>query len=223
MNQLARHPGVRAHHGLLAEAAGTVASYQIRNRATIGGNLCNASPCADTSPSVLVLEGDVVLYGPEGERVLPAAEFFRAPGQTAMGPGEFMTSIRFPVPPDGFVGRYLKLGRSKLGDLALVGVAVAGYLDGTASRRHALDGAAHCFRIALGSVAPVPLRATDAEDTLNSRGPSDDAFDQAADSAMKAASPITDVRGGAEYQKAMVRTLTLRALRTVWKQMGEGD
>jgi carbon-monoxide dehydrogenase medium subunit len=223
MNELARHPDLRAHYSVLAEAASTVASYQIRNRATLGGNICNASPCADTSPAVLVLEGEVVLYGPAGERVLPAAEFFQGPGQTAMGPDELMTSVRFPVPPDGLVGRYLKLGRSKSGDLALVGVAVAAYPGRLASLHSDSNGRYPRFRMALGSVAPVPLRATAAEEFLNSREPTDEALEQAAERAMKAASPITDVRGGAEYQTAMVRTLTLRALRSVRRQMGEAE
>lgn len=223
MNELARHPAVRAHYDLLAEAAGTVASYQVRNRATLGGNLCNASPCADTSPAALVLESSVVLYGPSGERVLATGEFFKGPGQTAMGQGEFMTSIRFPVPPRGLTGRYLKLGRCKMGDLALVGVAVAAYLDHTPAPRTASNGPAPRFRIALGSVAAVPFRASAAEQFLNAGVPSGTVFEEAASLAMDAATPITDVRGGASYQKAMVRTLTLRALRLVWEQEGEGD
>jgi carbon-monoxide dehydrogenase medium subunit len=223
MNELSRHSAVCAHYALLAEAAATVASYQIRNRATLGGNLCNASPCADTSPSVLVLEGSVVLYGPAGARQVPAAEFFRGPGQTVMGPAEFMTAVRFPPAPDGLEGTYLKLGRCRSGDLALVGVAAAAYPSvRTTGALGASNGPGHRFRIALGSVAPVPLRATAAEDYLNSHKAPDAGFERAADLASHATSPITDVRGGASYQAAMVRTLTLRALRKVWALVGEG-
>jgi CO/xanthine dehydrogenase FAD-binding subunit len=221
MNDLARHPEVRAHYPLLAQAAGTVASYQIRNRATIGGNLCNASPCADTSPATLVLEAEFVLYGSapstsyvrsasggSRERSVPASEFFVGPGQTVLRPGEFMTAVRFPpLPPDG-AGCYLKLGRCRSGDLSLVGVAVLGFPNGVAS--------GYEFRIGLGSVAPTPLRAAEAEAFLADSPQGEETFIQAAERAMAAASPITDVRGTAEYQKAMVRTLTLRGLREVW-------
>ncbi len=215
MNALANHPDVQVHYPLLAEAAGTVASYQIRNRATLGGNLCNASPCADTSPATLVLEAHFGLYGPSGQRTVPAGEFFVGPGQTVLQPGELMTAIRFPPLPAGAAGRYLKLGRCKSGDLALVGVAILGYPDGTRS------GYKH--RLGLGSVAPTPLRVEEAEDILAVAPPGEDAFVLAAERAMGVASPISDVRGGASYQKAMVRALTLRGLRDVWKQMKEGE
>jgi len=208
MNELARHPEVLAHYPLLAQAAGSVASYQVRNRATIGGNLCNASPCADTAPAILVLEADLILYGPAGERVVAAADFFRGPGQTALQPDELMMAIRFPPLPS--VARYLKLGRCRSGDLALVGVAVLGYRDGTPSGCR--------FRIGLGSVAPTPIRATEAEEFLAAHPPGEETFAQAAELAMAASRPITDVRATADYQRAMVRTLTLRGLRDVWAQ-----
>jgi CO/xanthine dehydrogenase FAD-binding subunit len=212
MNHVADHPEVRAQYPLLAEAAKSVASYQVRNRATIGGNLCNASPCADTAPATLALEGQLVLFGPSGAREIAAREFFLGPGRTAMQPGEFLTSIRFPVPPHDSAGRYLKLGRNKVGDLALVGVAVLGWADATTH-------SGHRFCIALGSVAPVPLRAAEAEDVLASNPPGEESFVLAAKKAVEAATPIGDVRAGAVYQRAMVHTLTLRGLRAVWRQL----
>jgi len=215
MNQVARHPDVQARYPLLTQAARTVASYQIRNRATLGGNLCNASPCADTSPATLVLEAQFVLFGPDGERQVPAGEFFRGPGQTALQPGELMTAVRFPPSPESAAARYLKLGRCKSGDLALVGVAVLGYRDGTAS--------GYRFRLGLGSVAPTPLRVPEAEAFLDGNEPGEETFAWAAAKAMAAASPITDVRGSAEYQKAMVRALAARALAGVWAQMQEAN
>jgi carbon-monoxide dehydrogenase medium subunit len=214
MNELARHAGVQTHYPLLAQAAGAVASYQIRNRATLGGNLCNASPCADTAPAAIVLQAQCILYGPQGERVVPAEAFFLGPGQTALQPGELMTAVHFPLPPPTAAARYLKLGRCRSGDLSLVGVAVLGFRDGTPS--------GYRFRIALGSVAPTPVRALDAEEFLAEHPPGEEAFAQAAETAMAAASPITDVRGTAQYQRAMVRTLTLRGLRGVWAQLQEG-
>lgn len=212
MNQLANDLRVRIQYSLLAEAAESVATYQVRNRATIGGNLCNASPCADTTPAILALGGRVVLRGSNGERELPTEEFAVGPGKTALQPGELLTAIRFPVPPSGGVGKYLKLGRSRVGDLALVGVAVFAFPDEkVASGCH--------FRIALGSVGPVALRAHGAEAVLASNPPGDESFDLAARAAVEAATPIDDVRATAVYQKAMVYTLTRRVLQQVWEQL----
>jgi len=215
MNEVARHPDVQTHYPLLAEAANSVASYQLRNRATLGGNLCNGSPAADTAPATLLLEGRIVLYGQNGEREVPADEFFLGPGKTAMQAGELMTAVRFPILPAGGAGKYLKLGRNKAGDLAIAGVAVFGFPDGTAS--------GYRFRIGLASVAPVPLRAREAEEVLAANPPGEETFALAAEKAMEAASPIDDVRASAAYRKAMVRALTLRALREVWAQMKEGE
>ena len=213
MNQLARNPDVRERYPLLAQAAKSVASYQLRNRATIGGNLCNASPCADTSPAVLALDGVLMIRGPQGQREIPAAKFFLGPGKTALGLDEYLTAIRFPVPPSGHIGRYLKLGRNRRGDLSVVGVAVIGYPDIEAN-------SSHSFRIALGSVAPTPLRVPAAESALaESRLLGKEAFSLAGEQAKDLAAPITDVRAGATYQTMMVRTLTIRALREVWRYL----
>jgi CO/xanthine dehydrogenase FAD-binding subunit len=212
MNQVATHPDVRDRYPVLAQAAHSVASYQIRNRATIGGNVCNASPCADTSPAVIALDGTLILSGPAGQREVPGTKFFLGPGQTAMSPGEFLVALRFPLPPTGSAGSYQKLGRSRLGDLSLVGVAAVAYPDRTAE-------SGYRFRLALGSVAPIPLRVPAAEEILANRRPGEEAFQAAAEKAMEAASPITDVRASASYQTLMVRAMTLRALRAVWAHL----
>jgi carbon-monoxide dehydrogenase medium subunit len=213
LNEIVRHPDVQTRYPLLAEAANSIASYQIRNRATMGGNLCNASPAADTAPAALLLEASMVLYGPGGERLVPSSEFFLGPGATAMRPGELMTAIRFPVPPSGSAGKYLKLGRNKAGDLAIAGVAVLGFPNGPAS--------GYSFRIGLASVAPVPLRVPEAEETLAANAPGEEAFALAAEKAMRATAPIDDVRASAAYRREMVRALTLRALREVWARIEE--
>ena len=212
MNEVGRCAEVLAHYPLLAEAANSVASYQLRNRATLGGNLCNGSPAADTAPAVLVLDGRLALYGPDGERDVPANEFFLGPGKTAIRAGELLTAIRFSRLPDGAAGRYIKLGRNKAGDLSIVGVAVFGFPDETAS-------SGYCFRIGLASVAPTPLRPLEAEALLAQNPPGEETFAQAAEKAMEAASPIGDVRASAQYRQAMVRNLTLRGLRDVWAQL----
>jgi CO/xanthine dehydrogenase FAD-binding subunit len=212
MNQVARHPAVQTHYPLLAEAANSVASYQLRNRATIGGNLCNASPAADTAPAVLVLEGRFVLHGPDGTREVPASEFFLGPGRSAMQAGEMMTAIRIPILPAGSAGKYLKLGRNKAGDLALVGVAALAFPDKTTS-------SGYRFRLGLASVAPTPLRAREAEEVLAAQPLDESTLTLAADQAMAAAAPIDDVRASAAYRKAMVRALTLRGLQEVGAQL----
>ncbi|MBL7201401.1 MAG: xanthine dehydrogenase family protein subunit M [Anaerolineae bacterium] len=216
MNRLADHPDVRTRYPLLAQAARSVASYQLRNRATVGGNLCNASPCADIAPAALVLDGQIVLRCIGGERRTRLEGFFCGPGQTSMQPGEYVTAVHFPVPPEGSVGTYLKLGRNRAGDLALVSVAVLGWPDEEAS-------SGFRFSVALGSVAPVPMRAIGAEEVLAARPPGEDAFAEAADEAQAGASPISDVRASAVYRAAMVRNLTLRALRAVWEELRAGD
>lgn len=229
MNRLAAFPAVLEHYPILAEAARTVASYQLRTRATVAGNLCNASPASDTAPACLVLDARVVLFGPNpstalrrnsgqgsgqcGERRLPLNGFFTAPGRTQMQPGEIMTAVEIPLPPAGCAGRYLKLGRNAIGDLAIVGVAALGYPDATAA-------SGYHFRIALASVAPIPLRATAAEEIL-AQGPlTEETIRAAADAAMDAASPISDVRGSADYRKLMVRNLTRRAVGEVLGKLG---
>jgi carbon-monoxide dehydrogenase medium subunit len=213
LNEIAAHPVVQTHYPLLVEAANSVASYQLRNRATLGGNLCNASPAADTAPTTLLLEASMVLYGPSGERMVGADAFFLGPGTTPVQPGELMTAVHFPIPPAESAGRYLKLGRNKAGDLAIAGVGVLGFPNGA--------GSGYGFRIGLASVAPVPLRAREAEHLLAASPPGDHTFALAAEEAMRAASPIDDVRASAAYRKAMVRALTLRGLRAVWAQMEE--
>ena len=123
-----------------------------------------------------------------------------------------MTTIRYPVPPTNGAGRYLKLGRSKIGDLAIVSVAVFGFPDETAP-------SGYRFRIALGSVAPVVLRTPEAEEVLATNPPGEESFALAAEKAVEAAAPIDDVRASAAYREAMVRNLTLRGLRDVWGQL----
>jgi CO/xanthine dehydrogenase FAD-binding subunit len=158
------------------------------------------------------------------EGTIDAQEFFLGPGKTAIHSQELLTAIRIPVLPGGACGRYIKLGRNKAGDLAIAGVAVLGFpAEGAASDTLPVGGSGYLFRIALASVAPVPLRATEAEQVLATLPPCEDTFLMAAERAMAAASPIDDVRAGAAYRRAMVRNLTLRGVREVWQMMIEGN
>lgn len=208
MNALIASPEVQEHYPLLAQAAKTVASYQLRNRATVVGNICNASPAGDTIGACIVYEGILIVHGPDGRREEPLRTFFKGPGQTVLAPGDIALAIRLPKPPAGHAGRYLKLGRNRLSDLAIVGVTALGFPD-------ADSGSGFRFRLALAAVAPTPLVPEEAEKIL-AEGPLDQAtIAKAAEAAMNASSPIDDVRGSARYRRLMVRNLTRLAIDSV--------
>jgi carbon-monoxide dehydrogenase medium subunit len=215
LNRVAKHPEIIEHLPLLAEASNSVASYQLRNRATIGGNLCNASPAADTAPVILILEADLIVVGLNGERVIPASDFFLAPGENALERGELLKRIEIPAPPEGWKGKYLKLGRNAEGDLAIAGVAVLGFPDHTAE-------SGYKFRIALSSVAPTPIRAFKAEEILCRGSISGERIEAAAIAAQDACQPIDDVRASGDYRKAMVTVLTRRGLGEIWAAIQKG-
>jgi CO/xanthine dehydrogenase FAD-binding subunit len=209
LNKLSCHQAVKEHYPVLGLAADTIGNYQLRNRATFGGNLCNASPGADMAPASLVCGGQVILKSPRGERVLDLEEFWTGPGKTALAADEYLAAIHFPPPPSHTAGTYLKLGRSKMGDLAIVGVAVLGFPDPDCP-------AGLRFRIGINSTAPTPYRIPEVEEGLSRSELSEENLHKAAESAMKISAPIEDVRATAAYQKKMVRNLTYRALLDTW-------
>jgi len=212
MNRVSASPEVQTHYPLLAEACRSVASYQLRTRATIVGNLCNASPAGDTTGACLVFDGVLHIHGVDGLRQEPLATFFRGPGKTTLKPGDIVTALHFPIPPEHCMGKYIKLGRNQLSDLAIVGVTALGHKDSTTS-------SGYRFRLALASVAPVPLMVTEVETYLADNPVTPDAIHEAARLAAEACSPIDDVRGSARYRKQMVRNLSVKALTEVWKKL----
>ena len=212
MNELIRSADVLKHYSLLAQSARTVAAYQLRNRASVVGNICNASPAGDTIGACLVYDGWLDVFGPQGQRKEPLSSFFLGPGKTVLKPGDIALALHLPVPPKHAVGTYLKLGRNLQSDLAIVGVTALGFPD-----KRSPSG--YTFRLALAAVAPTPLIASAAEAIL-AKGPIDEAvINQAADAAMQACSPIDDIRGSAEYRRLMVRNLTRQALDEVWSKL----
>lgn len=213
MNRLISSPDVENCYPLLVEAAHSVASYQLRTRATIIGNICNASPAGDTTGACIVLGGVLKVHGLDGYREEPLSTFFKGPGKTVLRPGDVVTSIRFPVPREGAAGKYLKLGRNTIGDLSIVGVTVYGYKDSST-----VSGVR--FKIALASVAPVPLVPLQAEALLAEKPLTKETVDDAAQLAMDASMPIDDIRGGAKYRKQMVRNLTRNGLHEVISRLG---
>ncbi len=206
MTDVASHPAVRERYAALAEGAGVVGSLQTMNMATIGGNVCNAAPSADTAPPLLVYEAEAVIVGPNGRRTLPIAEFFRGPGETALAPDELLAELRLPLPPSGTGAAYKRNTPRKQMDIAVVGVAVALTLSGDTVER---------ARVALGAVAPTPLRATDAEAALQGQTANDETFARAAEAAVNDSSPITDLRASAEYRRHLVKVMTARLLAKV--------
>lgn len=212
MNRVISSSVIRQYYPLLAEACFSVASYQLRSRATIVGNLCNASPAGDTIGACLVLDGCLEVHGVKGIRTESLETFFRGPGQTVLLPGDIVTTLHFPPPPEGTAGIYLKLGRNALSDLSIVGVTAYGFPDSAAVSGFHL-------RVALASVAPVPLLLGGVEQYLMDHPISKETIQEAARMAEAACSPIDDVRGSAAYRRAMVRSLTTKALKYVWQKL----
>jgi carbon-monoxide dehydrogenase medium subunit len=209
VRQVETSPLVQQHYPGLAQAARELGSIQVRNRATVAGNICRASPSADTPPPLIAADARVTLFNPAGERSLPLEEFFTGPGQTVLAPNEILLVITAPPPPPHTGHVYLKHGRRRAMELATVGVAVRVTLAGDVCRT---------VRIVLGAVAPTALRATEAESLLTGIAPDDERIEQAARAAMAAARPISDVRASADYRREMVGVLTRRAIRQALAQ-----
>lgn len=195
----------KAYPGLI-DSASLIGGVQVQGRASLGGNLCNASPAADSIPSLIVHAAICNIAGPNGRRQLPVEEFCVAPGRTALQNGEFLVSLQLPAPKPGFGAAYLRFIPRNEMDIAVVGVGAAVQLD--ESRTKIVSA-----RIALGAVAPKPLFVAAAGDALAGKAISDEAIAEAARLAQAAATPITDMRGTAEYRKHLSAVLTSRALR----------
>jgi len=208
MNRVSSHPDVKARYPLLAEACDAVASYQLRNRASVVGNICNASPAGDTIGACLLYDGVLNIHGTAGMRQEELSTFFKGPGQTTLQSGDVVISLQLPIPPRGLVGRYLKLNRNKRGDLAIVGVTAISYPDNEVS-------SGQTVRMVLASVAPIPLVLPKVEEYFKTNKLTDEIIQQAAEIAMDSCSPIDDVRGTARYRKMMVRNLAKQALKSL--------
>ena len=206
LHEIESSPLIRERCPVMAATCSEMSSYSIRHMGTVGGNLCNASPSADTAPPLIVLGASVKINGPDGERTVLAEDLFTGPGQTVLKKGEVLTEIRIPPLPPHSGAVYLKYKRNEGMDLALVGVSVCLVMDSTGTN-------CQDVRIALGAVAPVPLRASSAETVLRGNALEEELFEEAAVKAREAAEPITDVRGSADYRAALVQTLTQDALR----------
>jgi CO/xanthine dehydrogenase FAD-binding subunit len=198
----------------LVEAAEVVGSVQIRNRATLVGNLCNASPAADTPPMLMALDASVAISGPRGSRRLSIDEFLVGYRETALERGELLTAVHIPEPGPRTGTAFLKLGVRRAMEISIVCVGARIDL--------AEDGTIASAGIGLGSVAPQTVRPARAEEMLVGERPDPALLAAAGSSAIEACSPIDDLRGGAEYRRAMVPVLVRRALAAALRRAGDG-
>jgi len=202
---------VRNGYAAIADAAALIGSVQVRNLASVGGNLCNAAPSADMAPPLLALEAQAVIAGPKGERRVPLSDFFTGVRKTVLGPNELLVEVATPPPGPRSGGSYLRHTPRRELDIAVVGVA---------SQVTLSNGTCAKARIALAAVAPTPIRATAAEAALEGKALTPELIDRAAELAMQSARPISDQRGSADFRRHLVRVLTRRTLTAALARAG---
>jgi carbon-monoxide dehydrogenase medium subunit len=187
----------------LAEAVALIGSTQIQGRGSVGGNLCNASPAADTTCALIANRAQCVIAGPNGERTVPVDTFCVGPGRTVLEPGELLVAVHLPRPAARTADAYLRLiPRSEM-DIAVAGAGVSVTLDAA--------GACTAARVAIGAVAPTALRVPEAEQALVGSPLDEASLQRAAAAAAAAARPIDDKRGTAVYRRTVAGVLTRRA------------
>ncbi len=211
LSEIASSPFINQHFEILAQAANKVGSVQIRNRGTIGGNICNASPAADTVPALLVLQSKIKIAGPVGMRVIPLEQFFVGPGATLLKDDEILTEVEIPLPPEGSTAIYIKQGIRKAMDIAIVGIGVL--LVFNANGKEICED----IRIGLGSVAPTPIRVSKAEGVLKGKLLYNSLIREAAEEAGNEINPISDIRATAEYRRELVIAVTEQAIQDLIK------
>src|SRR5271165_6447471 len=194
---------IRSKYPIILDTAALIADPQVRNMATVGGNLAHGDPANDHPATMLALGAEIVATGKGGERTIPIKDFFLSVFTTALEHGEILTEIRIPIPPSGSGGAYVKLER-KVGDFATVGVAAQVTID--------TGGVCRRAGIGLTNVGPTPIKASRAEQFLVGRKVDDDQIMGAAQLAAEDSQPSSDLRGPAEYKVSMVKELTKRAL-----------
>ena len=200
---------VRRKFPVLHQAVAYMATVEIRNRATIVGNICNGSPSSETAPSLIALGARARIVRDGGERIVPVEDFFTGPGRTILQPSELVAEIQIPKPLPRSAGVYEKHSLRRM-DVAIVSVAAMVTLDGEICSD---------IRIVLGAVAPTPLIARKAADVLQGRKPSDDLIKQAAWTASEESRPISDIRGTGEFRRNMVGILTQQVIQQALREI----
>jgi len=213
LSALLAAPAVSGKYGILAQACSVIGSMQIRNLGTIGGNICNAAPSADSAPALLCLQASAIVASTAGTRKISLNDFFVAPGKTAIRTNELLVEIEIPTPPAHSAGWYMRHTLREEMDIAVVGVA--SFLTVSPRSKKLQE-----VRIALGAVAPTPLRAHNAEALLTGKVVTQRTIEEAADKAAEEANPISDIRASAEYRRELVRVLTRRTLQKSCEMLG---
>ena len=204
-SKICQDAAVLAFYPGLVDAFSLIGGVQIQNRASVGGNLCNASPAADAIPALIVHEAICHVAGPRGSRNIPVEQFCAAPGKTILQPDEFLVRISIPQPRRNFGAHYLRFIPRNEMDIAVVGAGVAVILDD--DKRHI-----QAARLALAAVAPIPLFVAEFGDFLAGKEITSQAIQEAALIAQSAARPISDLRGTVEQRRKLTQVLTRRAL-----------
>ena len=210
LRALERAALVQENVPLITETVKAMASVQVRNMGTIGGNLCNASPAADLSVTLIALGAKVWIAGPRGRRSVDVEEFFTGPGKTVMEHNEILTEITVPVMAEGSGCSFIKIGRVVL-DLATVNAAV---------KLSLTDGTISDCRVAIGAVGPTPLRLRNVEDLLKGKRPGFDVYEAAGNLTRETVEPIKDVRSTAEYRRAVSKTIIMDTLDRATRRAG---
>lgn len=209
-SDLIESPVIRAKFPLLLEAALTVASTGVRNRATVAGNLCSAVPSADSAPALAVYDAEILARSLKGERRIPIGDWFTGPKKTALAPDELVTAVELRLPEKKHAGCYMKLSRYEGEDLAQGGVAALAFADNT-------------YRVAVCALGPRPARCPLTEAVLNGGKLADKVLAKAKETILREVSPISDIRSSKEYRLHMTQVMLGRALETaVARLFGKG-
>jgi CO/xanthine dehydrogenase FAD-binding subunit len=209
---VARHAAIATTFPAIAESAQLIGGVQVQNRASLGGNICNAAPSADGVPALICHGAQAVIVGPDGTRTMPVEAMFAGPGRTTLAAGELLLAIRLAPPARLAAAAYLRFTPRREMDIAIAGAA--------AFLRLGVDGAIAEARVALASVAPTPIRAPAAERMLIGERPGEALFERAGQCAAQEARPISDTRASAAYRATLVAVLTARALATCGRRLG---
>ncbi len=212
MAQLSASPVIQEKFRAIKTACENLGSHLIRNRATIGGNCCNASPAGDTMPALMIYDARVLIESADDKRELPIKDFFKGPGKTDLAPNEILTGFKLPIPPANSGAHYIQLGKRQSSEINVVNVG--SFLEYDPDTKKVIN-----TRIALGSVAATPVRAEKAENLLMGKLAEESNFYDAGEAARKEdCKPIDDFRGSASYRQAMIGVLTKRTLQAAFEQ-----
>ncbi len=206
LSEVLESPVIQKHYPILTETISQMASIQVRNVGTIAGNLCNAVPSADTAPPLIVLGAQLKIAGTQKQRTVLVEDFFKGPDRTILGPTEIVSEVQVSSPTGKGSGAYMKHTLRREMDLPIAGVAVYVVPDPK-------DNICRDIKIAMGAIAPVPMRAKKAEAILKGKRFSEDLIEKAAMIASEESKPIDDIRSSAQYRKEMVKVLTKQAIK----------